>query len=718
MAVEMIRDPQEELMKRAAEIRRQVESAQNGPPPMDPKEIAEREEAAAAYLGEDEKFYVDYLADCINTSTEAMKDIREIQDHCYRVYKENEPAVFNRKADWQNRIIIPKPFGTVQYGASAVKKAFTPKFLTVTNTRNKRAGEFWQKVLEIQLNEQHANFAIRFTDATTMGLAVGTSMEMIPRWVPGKGLEYVLIEPWKIHRDPDAMPRDCQSGMYWIHQEWLDWFVLKQGEEAGRYQNVDEVKNLTGENQDNPFLTKEAIAARKAMIWQRSDFRAMILTSEFYGIVVDKRGNVLLPNGTFTDAGGRIISAPKAVQYPHIRWPGCSFSPLPDLLTFNGRGLLEGIVTLWEAMCQIMCLHTDNLMWTVNPMTEIIVDALVDPDDAETWPGKEYRVRETVAGQQAIRTVDRRSITNEVLANLQYADQNFQRGTFVSDAVQGLPGYRKDMTYREAAMNLDQALGVFSLMGENIESGAIQAILAGSDFIAQYATLEDFRQMFSDEELQRFGLIQAPAPPPAGPGSPGIPTEAAAILPTGPEAGGTPPQPGAGGPPAGQPLPGAAPGQPIPIPPMDGSFHISGIQSLMKEQEVLTNLKNVIIPLATNARFAPYIKPYEVLRALEERINIKDENCIVSPEESKTLLTIEAQRGKSKKEEDAKANEIAEAGAMMELLGKMKAARVAEQDAQAQGSDREIDNAKKLMEIIAQMKEMNAGGEGPAPPQE
>lgn len=140
MAIEMIRDPREKIMERAAEIRRNVEAAQNGTPPMDPKELAEREEAAQAYLGEDEKFFVDYLADCIKTSTDAMKDIREIQDHCYRVYKENEPAVYNRKADWQSRIVIPKPFGTVQYGASAVKKAFTPKFLTVTNTKDKWPG--------------------------------------------------------------------------------------------------------------------------------------------------------------------------------------------------------------------------------------------------------------------------------------------------------------------------------------------------------------------------------------------------------------------------------------------------------------------------------------------------------------------------------------------------------------------------------------------------
>ena len=33
MAIEMIRDPREKIMERAAEIRRNVEAAQNGTPP-------------------------------------------------------------------------------------------------------------------------------------------------------------------------------------------------------------------------------------------------------------------------------------------------------------------------------------------------------------------------------------------------------------------------------------------------------------------------------------------------------------------------------------------------------------------------------------------------------------------------------------------------------------------------------------------------------------
>lgn len=668
MPIEMMTDPAEELLKRAAEMRQKEESLRNGGPVIDEKELAEREQAAQAYFGEDEKHYTDYLADCIKTSVTAMEGIREVQSHCYRIYKEDEPVIYRKKAEWQSRIIVPRPFASVQYGASAVKKAFTPKFLSVTNTKTPASGEFWKKLLDIQLNEQHAQFGLRFTDATTMALAVGIGMEMIPRYTPGKGLEYVLIEPWKIHRDPDAMPRDCQSGMYWIHQEWLDYFVLQEGEKKGQYTDVAQVKNLTGEDPNNPLMTKEAIAARKSMVWERSQYRTMILTSEYWGVVLDKKGNVLLPSATFTDAGGRIIQKPRAVSFPHIRWPGISFSPLPDLLTFNGRGLLEGVISIWEAMCNLMCLHSDNLMWLVNPMTEIISDALVNPDDAETWPGKEYLVRETVAGQQAVRTVDRRSITNEILANMQYHDQNYQRGTMVNDAVQGLPGYRQDMTYRESRQNLDQALGVFALMGENIEYGATTAVMAGADFISQYITMADLKTIFSDEELQKAGISADPADP--------------------------------------QKVVG--------LPPMDGSFHISGIQSLMKDGEVMIALEKYAIPLATNPRFAPYIKPYAVLKALEQRTNIKDEGVFLTEEEAKNVAEIEAARGKADQEEAAKANETAEMQAAMQNLLQIKGAKNQDKAADQQGQAAEMETLVKALEMIQKIKAAKAAGQAPA----
>jgi len=562
---------------------------------MDPQELAEREAAARAYAGENEKHFAAYLQDCVKQSVRANTEIRKTQAHCYRVYLENEPVNYARKDYWQSRIIVPKPFGTVQYGASAVKRAFSPNFLTIHDAKNKTAEAFWQKILDVQLNAKHAKFVQRFVDATTMALAVGISQEVIPRWIPGSGLQFSLVEPWKIHRDPDAASRDAQSGLYWIHQEWLDLHVLLAGEAAGKYKNVRRIYAQETEDSSNPWMTQEAIAARKGMIWERSSYRPMILTSEFWGTVLSPKGEMLLPNARFTTAAGRVIEPPTITPYKNLRWPGMAFSPLPDLLKFGGRGLLEGILTLWEAMCNLMCLHQDALQWQVNPMTEINVDALVDPADTETWPGKEYLVKDTVAGQQAVREVRRYSKTNEILANMQYHDQNYQRGSFVTDAVQGLPGYRKDMTYREAAMNLDQALGVYSLMGENTEAGAIDIVTAACEFIRLYATWADLIDIFTPEELNQYGIHQPQPPEPASEG-------------------------GVAG-----------------IPEISGTFHISGIQALMKENEALANIKEVVIPLSQSPPYAPYIRPYNVLRAIETRTNLADEKIFAEESEAKLI---------------------------------------------------------------------------------
>jgi len=619
-------DRTEELKRRAREIERNQDNGK--PPPPDEKELAEREEAAQAYAGESERHFVDYLQDCVKQSITAMEAIRATQVECYSVYKENKPVAWSKKEPWQAQIVIPKPFATVQYGAAAVKKAFTPKFLTITNAKNAKSGEFWQKLMDRQLSEQNANFMIRFIDAVTMSLAIGISMEMIPRFVPGRGLEYVLAEPWKIHRDPDTMSRDNQSGIYWIHQEYLDWHVLKDGEKKGQFRGVDRCI-AEEENANDSFLTKEAIAERKKQVWQRSAYRKMVLTSEFWGTVLGPKGEMLLPNARYTVAGGRVIRLPEVTKYPKLRWPGVAFSPLPDLLCFGGRGLLEGILTVWEAMCNIMCLHQDYLLWIVNPMVEINIDALDNPADVKTWPGKEYITRDTPNGTQAVRAVQRRFVTNEILANLQYHDQNFQRGTMVSDSVQGLPGYRKDMTYRESAQNLDQALGVFSLMGENIEAGAICVIAAGAEMIRHHAGWEDYRAIFTDDELAYFGIRQDPNAPHGVAG----------------------------------------------VPPIDGSFHVSGMQALMRENEALMNLRTLILPLIgqQGSPFAPFIKPYNILKAIEERTNLKDEHIIVTEAEAKLIETRQYEELAKQAAAAEEAQDIQTASASADLAQKIDA---------------------------------------------
>lgn len=577
-------DPLKDTSDKIADYQRRdlgVEAAMG----MDRQELTEREEAAYRYGKEDETHFVDYCHDMVNTSVTAMQEIRRNQAACFDCYLEKPPGNYDNKEDWQSKVIIPKPFGAVQFAMSVVRKAFDIQFLSVENERDEMAAQMWQKILNHQLGRTFANFPIQFTDASGMGFAIGTSMEMVPQWIPGKGLHFELIEPWKIHRDPDAISRNPQSGMYWIHQEYLDYWVLKKYEKDGRFENVPVMSLGSTDSESgagtNQYMTRQSITNRKNQMWHRSNYRTMVLTSEYWGTVLDRKGELLLPNATYTIAGNNVISLPKSAPYETFRWPGVSFSPLPHFLRYDGRGLIEGVKSLWEFMCSLLCLHNDNLNWVVNPPTEINIQGLVDQTDIENYPGKQYLTHDTAQGQQVVRPVDRKSTTSDILANLNYGDQRFQEGTFVTSLVQGLPGYRAEVTAREAAQSLEQAMTVFSLIGKNLEDGALWAINAGAETIMANMGYADLAMMLGEEEAMQYADSNSP---------------------TG-----------------------------ITLPKLTtGTFHVSGISALMRDWEIVKNIREVVMPLFTNELFLPYLKPYKLLQAVEKRLNLRDEGIVLS----------------------------------------------------------------------------------------
>lgn len=591
----------------------------------DEKERKEREEAAQRYAGENEQHFSDYALDCVGQTTESLSPVRRVQAFCWSVFQEEEPPTFAEKEEWQAKLVVPKPFQTVMFGAASIKKAFSPDFLSVENWQDEASGQFWRKMLEAHFDRSHADFLTRFQDATQMGLAVGTSMEAIPRWAPGKGLEIDLVEPWKILRDPDALPRQPHSGLYWIHSEWLDFHVLKQGEKDGKYVNVDRVKDAGTVSREDPWMTQERVEARKQMLRRRGNFRQSTLTREVWGTVLSPQGEILAENMRYTLGADRVIERPRIPQGGY-RWPGTSYSPLPHLLRYDGRGLLNGVAKLWIAMCDILCMHMDFMQWIVNPPSEVNLDALDDPDDADVYPGVRILTRNTQHGQQALRVEQRRSRTNDVLANLQQIDQMYQRGSFVSDQVQGLPGYRSEITYREAAMQLDQALTVFGLMGFAAEVGAVQMITQCALVIRENANYEDYRQVFTEEELKEHGVEPDPAAPNGVRG----------------------------------------------VPPIDGRFHVSGLEALMKENEVLKSIREIVLPLSDHPRYAKYIDPYRVVRAIEVRTNLTDEGIFYEEKEARLLEKQERLQAAKQAEAVERMEQLREALGVAELLDKIK----------------------------------------------
>jgi hypothetical protein len=572
MASHFIEDPSIEVRRRVAEINRVDFDAQ---------ETAEREEAAQAYASEDEAHFVGFMEDCVKTSVEAMRKIRLNQQECWDVFNEEPPPNYALKEPWQSKVVVPKPYSSCQFAQAIVRKAFDAEFLSIENKQDEAGAEFWKELMSLMLSRTYANFPINFTDATGMSFAVGQSMEMIPQWIPGKGLRFTLTEPWKIHRDPDSISRQPQSGMYWIHQEYLDYYLLKDGEKNGVYQNIPDMGpgGQYGSPQSDVNMTKEEMARRKEMMWNRSKFRAMALTSEFWGTVLDKRGELLLPNATYTVTGDRVIRLPKTSPYPTMRWPGIGFSAMPHLLRFDGRALIQGIKSLWYFMNSLFCLHADNLNWIVNPPTEIDISALVDQTDVDNYPGKQYLTRGTVSGQQAFRVGERRSQTGDILANMNFADQRFQEGTMLNYSAMGLPGYRAEVTARESAQNLDQSMTVVGLMGKNLEDGALWVIQAGAETVAINITYEELAQIMP-EAANRY---MDPASP------------------TG-----------------------------LTLPQLNsGTFKVAGISALMRDMEIVRSIQGVILPMAESDLFRPYLKPYQLIRAVEKRLNLQDEGIVV-----------------------------------------------------------------------------------------
>jgi hypothetical protein len=564
---------------------------------MDPKEQAEREAAARAYTQEDETHYVRFLDDCVKTSVDACREIRAQQDECWRVFNEEEPRNFAFKELWQSRITYPKPYKLVQFGMSIVRKAFDVEFLFIENENDKEAALFWKQLMTIMLSRNYANFPITFVDATGMGLAVGQSMEMIPVWKPGKGLRYILVEPWKIHRDPDAVSRQPQSGMYWIHQEFMPYHVLKDWERSGRFVQGSIVDIGPGSSwySRTPDLTQEELARRKGMVYSKSAFQKSLLVLEFWGTILSPRGETLLPNATFTGAGGRVIGEPRASHYPTLRWPGVGFSPLPHMLRFDGRGLVHGIRSLWYLMCNMMSLHADHLNWAVNPMLEVDISSLVDQSDTDVYPGKVFQTYGSQQGQQVVRAVDLRSQVNEMIGMLNFYDQRHQDGGLLDYSAMGAPGYRAEVTAREAAQNLDQSMTVVGSMGKNLEDGALNAILAGAETVAANLTYDELAFLMGREVADLYRV----------PVSPEFPT--------------------------GLNLPKLT----------TGRFRVAGISALMREQEKLRHMATTIHPLfdpnGLGKIFLPYLKPGAYLTEIIKLTNLTDSNFAVDEAKAKEI---------------------------------------------------------------------------------
>jgi hypothetical protein len=348
---------------------------------------------------------------------------------------------------------------------------------------------------------------------------------------------------------------------------------------------------------------------------------------------------MLLPNATFTVAADRVISPPKPSPYENLRWPGVSFSAIPNVRRFDGRGLIEGIRSLWYLMCNLTSLHADHLNWIVNPMMEIDTLSLWDQSDIDRFPGKAWLTGGTAQGQQAVRTVDFRSEVGDMMAILNFYDQRHQDGGMIDYKAMGLPGYRAEVTKGEAAQDLEQSMVLTAAMARNVEDGALHFVYAAAETIRTFMTYDELKQIMGAEVADRYRDEESPTK--------------------------------------------------LNLPPIGtGTLHVSGISGVMKDQEILRHLMEMM-PMYTTANsvFLPYLEPYYYLRALEKRAYLKDEMLLISEERADAIMQaqqaqqekqIATQAGMDQAATDTKAAEAAKWAAAAEKFKGEAAAKTAQ----------------------------------------
>ena len=440
---------------------------------------------------------------------------------------------YEGKEEWQSQIWVQKPFAAVEQAGSVIRRSLidSPDFYGVDGieqnpTSKVLAAHVVRPMLDLLLG--NAGFTDKFADTARVGFMLGVAGYLKFRWnvanvpkfmsatidpetgfiVPAFSqqkratLAIDFIEPWKIRRDPDSKPREPYSGTYLWHSEWKDRPALRAmvggGWDPEAVQRVLDsgagsakgVGATTGQGQEEE-------ARRKQQQWTRHRFRKSYLVDEGWFDVIDENGDVVFPNALMVHANNEILYGPvdnpiwaTDLQTGRRKWPFLAASPIEHPTRFEGRGILEQDLPLSLLFNNMLNLTVDALNWVVNPGTEVFTQGLVDWDDTADYPGKMW---EKTIKEAVMMPAQRGKISlPDVLAFLNFSNQERQNVNFVNDFVIGLPGSRADITKGEVQIKTGQSMAVFEAMGKNMERLGRHCIELAFDLWMQYMGGSDF----------------------------------------------------------------------------------------------------------------------------------------------------------------------------------------------------------------------------------
>ena len=434
---------------------------------------------------------VEYAEECVRHTDQVEGDRMKMDEQLWDAH-ENKMREMSEKEDWQAKITTNEPFQTATQAKMLVRKAIVdrPEWFSMTTELKDDPSvvaktAFWQDSARYWAKK--AKLTQMFPDMTEMSFAVGISMAAKAVWFAdqdgNEGLRMVKIEPWKIKSDVDKISREPQSGLYCVHQEWIDYHVLLEGEKKGDYINV---RNCLHDKSDEGSMDRRGERKKRGLVDYSNKFRPQVFVREFWGGVLDHNGELVYPNVRFTVANRTLISRPVETNFPKIRWPIHQFAALPHVRNFHGYSLMDGALKMWKFRNNLLSMTADKLSFLLNGCYEVDEGKLVNPADKELYPGCTKAKKPNAQGQAYVAIkmdTDFLPVVEQMMAR---SGNLFQNSVFVTELLKGETGERKDITKGEVEIKTQQAMGVFEGIGRDVEYGAESFIEMIQDVLTTY----------------------------------------------------------------------------------------------------------------------------------------------------------------------------------------------------------------------------------------
>lgn len=487
----------------------------------------------------------DWVNRCWREDDDRMKPLQAIQDRLWQLYRNFED--WSDKEDWQSRIAVPKAYSAIKQAAAQLRKLMnsSDRWVMVDGfgTMGRAIAPIVEQATNTLMKSKSLHLMYPLIDAWESSMAIG-----VAAW---------RVEPETALHYTDVLSGSQPENQARLKVRNLDYRRFKFGPNTTPYsidrfiedlevpysylsQSKNRFRNLAFLERDNFAIPQDETRddARFDINDQINRKRVqlnIVNLREYWGDICNIRTQEVVARDVHIGLLDRkYVGFLRKIPYWHTRKkPYIIFSPLHVAYRFPGCGILEAVRDIFRGINRIANLQMDGLEYALLKQFEVDMSLLENPGDLATGiePGKFYRKRMGTNSLPAIREIEVSDIKAGGMEAMQLWDREIQRGSFITDQVQGLTGSKGETTateVTEAAQGTDSMLLSIALdledmaltpLAEMLFDLAVQYFDSGSDpnwekllgaDMLDKMTREQRRRLIGDEyELNFRGLSQA-----------------------------------------------------------------------------------------------------------------------------------------------------------------------------------------------------------------